>query len=97
MPPGCIGARRPENRVTARSGAPQKKCTGLHLAYESGAKYLEDAVGLHQRTPESIDVLGVVGSVLFIVIEADRIFDFIRKRMNAQSNVELFNSFISRA
>ena len=24
MPPGCSGAGRPENRVTARSGAPQK-------------------------------------------------------------------------
>ena len=31
MPPGCRGARRPEKRVTARSGAPQKKCTGLAL------------------------------------------------------------------
>ena len=31
MPPGCGGARRPENRVTARSGAPQKKWIGLFL------------------------------------------------------------------
>jgi hypothetical protein len=27
--PGCGGAGRPENRVTARSKLPQKKCTGL--------------------------------------------------------------------
>ena len=31
IPPGCGGAGRPENRVTARSKLPQKKCTGLHL------------------------------------------------------------------
>src|SRR5437773_1752067 len=31
MPPGCFGAARPEKRVTARSGAPQKKWTGLHF------------------------------------------------------------------
>jgi hypothetical protein len=30
-PPGCKGARRPENRVTAKSKLPQKKWTGLHL------------------------------------------------------------------
>jgi hypothetical protein len=30
-PPGCVGASRPENRVTARSKAPQKKWTGLTL------------------------------------------------------------------
>src|SRR5215475_13096302 len=29
--PGRSGARRPENRVTARSKLPQKKCTGLLL------------------------------------------------------------------
>ena len=58
------------------------------LAYESGTKCLEDAIGLYQRTPESIDIFGVVGSVLFIVVETDRMFDFTRKRTNAQSNVE---------
>lgn len=31
MPPGCSGAGLPENRVTARSKLPQKKCTGLAL------------------------------------------------------------------
>jgi hypothetical protein len=31
MPAGCGGAVRPENRVTARSKLPQKKCTGLTL------------------------------------------------------------------
>lgn len=31
MPPGCSGALRPENRVTARSKLPQKRCEGLHL------------------------------------------------------------------
>ena len=30
-PPGCVGAVRPEKRVTARSNAPQKKWTGLTL------------------------------------------------------------------
>jgi hypothetical protein len=30
-PPGCGGAGLPENRVHARSMAPQKKCTGLTL------------------------------------------------------------------
>ena len=30
-PPGWGGAVAPENRVTARSNAPQNKCTGLHL------------------------------------------------------------------
>ena len=29
--PGWAGAGRPENRVTARSNEPQKKCTGLAL------------------------------------------------------------------
>lgn len=40
MPPGCSGAVRPENRVTARSGAPQKTCTGLHLPMNRERKRL---------------------------------------------------------
>src|SRR3954463_6332572 len=33
--PSRGGAARPENLVTARSKAPQKKCTGLHLPTKS--------------------------------------------------------------
>src|SRR6266850_7781802 len=41
MPPGCFGAARPEKRVTARSGAPQKKWTGLHLPQKRERKSLK--------------------------------------------------------
>src|ERR687897_124375 len=37
-PPGCSGAGRPENRVVARSKAPQKKCTGLALPRKPARK-----------------------------------------------------------
>ena len=33
------GAVRPENRVTARSKLPQKKCTGLALPMKPGAEF----------------------------------------------------------
>ena len=34
----CLGAGRPENRVTAISKAPQKKCIGLTFTDEPGTK-----------------------------------------------------------
>ena len=38
--PFRAGARRPENRVTARSKLPQKKCTGLRLAQKLPRNFL---------------------------------------------------------
>ena len=56
MPPGCSGAGRPENRVTARSGAPQKQMHGAALPDEAGAEHLEHAIGLGQDPPEPVRV-----------------------------------------
>ena len=48
------GAGRPENRVTAMSKAPQKKCTGLTLPRKRARKRRQHAVGLDELTPEQL-------------------------------------------
>ena len=80
MPPGCLGAGRPEKRVTARSGAPQKKCTGLHLPVKRPRNSLEHAIGLHEDAPEAVGVLRVVGAVRLVLVEGQRIGDLVRRR-----------------
>jgi hypothetical protein len=67
------------------------------LAYESGTKLLEHAVGLHERAPESIGVHSVIGAIQFVAIEADRILDFVRNRMNGSAGPRAFRAPSSAA
>ena len=78
MPPGCTGAVRPENRVTARSIAPQNKCTGLHLPMKRVRNCLEHTIGLQERAPESIDRVGVIRPRLLVLRERNGNRQFVR-------------------
>jgi hypothetical protein len=49
--PGRSGARRPENRVTARSKLPQKKRTGLDLPVNLALNWLR-TVSTDQDAPD---------------------------------------------
>ncbi len=73
MPPGCCGAGRPENRVTARSKAPQKEVHRAGLAAELAAEPAEHAVRSDQRQPEPVDGVRVVGGVHGVLGERDHL------------------------
>ena len=70
-PPGCGGAGRPEKRVTARSKLPQKEMDRAAFPAETGAKILENAVGLDQDPPETVGLSRIVGAMRFIFLERD--------------------------
>ena len=56
--------------------APEKMHRAAFAA-EAGTELLEHAIALHKNAPEAIRVFGVVGLMLFIVIERDRILDLV--------------------
>ena len=53
-----------------------------HLADKAGAECSENPVGLHQDPPEAVDVFGVIGAVLPILLERYGIGDLDRRRPN---------------
>ena len=83
------GAVRPENRVTARSKLPQKKCTGLTLPRNRDRNRREHPIHLHQGAPEPVDVVRVVRMVLGILIERYGVGDLDRHRPDAGLQPEL--------
>ena len=48
---------------------------GTDFADKARAKLLEDVIDVHERTPESIGVIGVIRLVNLILIEANRIWN----------------------
>ena len=86
--PGWGGAGRPENRVTARSKLPQKKCTGLAFPEKARAEHREHLVDLYQRAPEPGDLLGVVGRMDAVLLERDRVGDLDRHGPEVRREVQ---------
>ena len=85
-----MGRRRaPEKRVTARSNAPQKKCTGLLLPMKRPRNCLKYPVDLHQRPPEAMDVGRVVGGMHMVLVERNGVDHFVRHRMDRDVKIEL--------
>jgi hypothetical protein len=76
--PVNVGARRPENLVTARSKLPQKRCTGLHLPRKPVRKCLNTRSHLQQRAPEAMRIFRVIRGVLAVDGEADGVRDLAR-------------------
>src|SRR5690606_39113391 len=75
IPPGCSGARRTENRVTARSKPPPEEVHRAALAHEAGTELLQHAVGLTEYLPAPVRQFGLIHPVLEILVERDRILD----------------------
>ena len=72
------GAGRPENRVTAMSKLPQKKCTGLTLPRNGARNCFSKPIHLQQDAPEPVGVFGVVGRMCPVLVERDRVRDLDR-------------------
>src|SRR5712691_8674419 len=60
------------------------------FADEARAEFFEDLVDIHQRAPKSIRVLGVVGRVRFVFVEANRVRDLNRHRPNLDVDIQTF-------
>ena len=89
MPPGCGGALRPEKRVTAWSKLPQKKWAGLTLPRKPRAELLEHPIGLQQDAPEALRKVRIVGGVLAVLAERDRLRHLVGAAMDPHPEVEL--------
>ena len=57
------------------------------FAAETRAKLLKYAIALHQNAPEPVGILAIVGAVLFILIERDRIFDLVRHGVDSHRQI----------
>ncbi len=88
MPPGCGGAARPEKRVSARSGAPQKNVRNA-LADEARAKVREYARRLREDAPVALGRLAVVRSRRGVLVEAHRVRQLVRLAFDAHRHAEL--------
>ena len=76
-PPGWRGAAAGEPG-DAMSSAPQKTCTGLTLPMKRRAELAQHAVGLDELAPEQPRRRRVVGGVLGVLLERDRLLDLDR-------------------
>src|ERR1043166_6054361 len=52
------------------------------FAAETRAKFFKDAIGLSQHAPEAIRVLGIVGTMLLVFVERNRIGNFVRQHVD---------------
>ena len=59
------------------------------LADEAAAEFLEDPVGLHQDSPEPVDVVRIVGAVDLVLVETDRVGNFVRLVMDLHVQAQL--------
>ncbi len=60
-----------------------------HLAEIAAPKHLEDAIGLHERPPESVRRIGVVSAVRAILVEGRRVFHLVRLSVNRDFDPKL--------
>ena len=67
--------RKPRDRQI--QGAPEY-VHGTDLTDEPGAELLEHPVGLHEDSPEPMGVLPIVCPVGFVLVEVDRLGNFVR-------------------
>ena len=79
--------------MTAKSGAPQKKCTGAALADEARAECFENTIALQKHPPKAVGVLRVICSVSFVLIESNRFRHFVGFWVNLHHEIELFHFF----
>src|SRR5207302_6366618 len=68
---------------------PPEKMDRAAFAAKPGAKFLKHAVGLNQKAPESIPKFRIVRAMLFVALERNRIWDFVRHGVNFDRQFEL--------
>jgi hypothetical protein len=56
---------------------------GAALAEKGGAERREDAVDLEQDSPEALRVFRVVGRMLRVLVERNRVYDLVRHAIDA--------------
>src|SRR5882724_8456135 len=86
--------RRPsagETRYREIKAAPEK----MHrtaLSTKTRAEFLKHTIALHENAPESIRVFRVVGMVLFILIQRNRILNLVRHGVDSHGQIEILES-----
>src|SRR6266496_5340303 len=78
-----MGRRWPSGETRHRQikTAPEK----MHrtaLATETRAKFLKDAIALHEHTPKPVRIFGVIRAMFFILVKRDRILNLVRRHIN---------------
>ena len=88
--PSRGGAGLPENRVTARSKPPQKKCTGLHLPTKAGTRGAERPPRMATKIRQNRSTkAGFVRSVDGVLRESNRISNLDRHRPDSHRQPHL--------
>ncbi len=59
-----------------------------HFPHEAGGELLEDAIGLHQDSPECVSRLRVVGSMLGVFQKGNRLLQFHRHGVDFDFDAE---------
>ena len=59
------------------------------LADEAGAEFIHHAVGLHQRLPEALRVVGIILRVGAVLLERNRVLDFARHGPDVHVDAEV--------
>jgi hypothetical protein len=66
IPPGCLGASRPEKRLTARSKAPPEEMNGTDLSREPAPEPNEDYLGPPERLKYKVDLSFVIATMYMV-------------------------------
>src|SRR3989440_5545536 len=59
------------------------------LATETRAKFLKDAIALHEHTPKPVRIFGVIRAMFFILVKGDRIFNLVRRGVDYDRQLEI--------
>ena len=87
--PGKTGDREIET-------APEKM-DRTAFATEAGAKRFQDAIGLEEDAPETIDPRRIVASMGFVLVKSDRVCDLVRQKIDFHRELELVECLHHRA
>src|SRR6266446_8194249 len=86
------GVRRrwpPEETRHRQIKTAPEKMHGTALAAETRAKFLKDAITLHEHTPKSVRIFGVIRAMFFILFKRDRILYLVRRGVDGHKQFHL--------
>src|SRR5438552_14178875 len=59
------------------------------LATETRAKFLKDAIALHEHTPKPVRIFGVIRAMFFILVKWDRVLNLVRRGVDGDRQFHL--------
>src|SRR5437763_10672233 len=81
-----LPSRKPRHRKIKTT--PEKMDRAAFSA-ESRPEFLKDAVRLDQNTPKSVRIFGVISPMLLVLLEWNRIHDFVRRGVDFYRQIQL--------